>query len=412
MVDWADMRPITPVLHLHAPPPVEVIDAINRWLLVLYISLALVLWARAGPSLTIAAITLGLILLHSAGLLLYRQRGAARRLAVVSHALETGLLLFISWDVEQDLSTMLLSIASAGIMLRYPAWLAFPAVLGGFTLYIVLVEPEAWGQGDYVLRLLSFTILHIAFFGARMLIAQRQQILDLNRQLQTEAALMAEMTRLRERNQLAEAMHDTIGHTLTSAIVSLEGAALLLARRPADAGALVDSAREQLQVGLGDLRQTVRNLRTDGLSDQLTLRESLERLVERIARQTAIRIVLRYQVKAELLPIQEYVCFTVIREGLTNALRHGRPTTITIEIAEAASACIALSVADDGMGARAPAPGFGLSHLRQKVEALGGSLAVDTAAQSGFRLYALMPLAREGAARRGPAALAQGSAYD
>lgn len=406
------MRPITPALHLHTPPPVVVIDAINRWLLVFYIALTLVLWARAGPSLTAAAFTVGLILLHSAGLLLYRQRGDVRRLAVVSHTLETGLLLFVSWYVEQDLSTMLLSIASAGIILRYHAWLAFPAVLGGFTLYIVLVEPEAWWQGNYVLRLLGFTIWHVAFFGVRILIAQRQQILDLNRQIQTEAALMAEMTRLRERNQLAEAMHDTIGHALTSAIVSLEGAALLLARCPADAAALVDSAREQLQVGLGDLRQTVRNLRTDGLSDQLTLRESLERLVERIVRQTAIRIVLRHQVRADLLPIQEYVCFTVIREGLTNALRHGRPTTITIEIAEVAPACIALSVADDGVGARAPDPGFGLTHLRQKVEALGGSLAVDTAAQAGFRLYALMPLAFEGAAPRGPAALGQGSGYD
>ncbi|HMQ32841.1 MAG TPA: sensor histidine kinase [Chloroflexaceae bacterium] len=381
-----------------SPSVDQTIETLNRWLLLLYLALTLVLWVQAGPSMPITALAVSLALLHSASFLLYRQPGPVRRLAAVAQLLEIGLLLLVSMRIERELSTILLSITSAGIVLRYPAWMSLPAVLGGFTLYLSVVQPDAWAQGNAALRLLGFAIWVVAFFGVRRLLVQRQQILDLNQHIQSQAALTTEMARLRERNRLAEEMHDTIGHTLTSAIVSLEGASLLLARRPDEAATLLDSARTQLQNGLGDLRQAVRNLRTDGPSEHMMLRESLGHLVAQVARQTSVQIVVHHRVEADLVPIQEYVLFAVAREGITNALRHGRPSAITLALDAVEPACVALSVTDDGLGASRPDPGFGLTHLRQKVEALGGTLQIDSGPRAGFRLSVLMPLTLPGRA--------------
>ena len=113
-------------------------------------------------------------------------------------------------------------------------------------------------------------------------------------------------------------------------------------------------------------------------------------------KQTPVSIELHYKVEAELLPIQEYVLYTIVREGITNALKHSRASVVQIRIEEAAQRCIALLIADNGAGAKALEPGFGLSHLEQKVTALGGVVSIVTHEGAGFRLSVLMPLALDG----------------
>ncbi len=141
----------------------------------------------------------------------------------------------------------------------------------------------------------------LALFGVRTLIRQRQHILKLNQRIQSQAELSTEMTKLKERNRLAEAMHDTIGHTLTASIVSLEGVSLLWKKRPTEAIALLESVREQLQAGFGDIRQTVRALKTDTLADCVNLKDSLIQLVERVKRQTSVKIELQYSIQVDLV---------------------------------------------------------------------------------------------------------------
>jgi signal transduction histidine kinase len=372
-------------------------DAINWWLSLLYGVVVLAISVRVGLSFPVVIIALALLLVHVGAKRLSRRDMPVRHLAYAALLIEFGLLLALNRSGASELSGTVFLIYTAVVMLNYPAWLAFPLVLGGYLSYLVLIERRPLSMSAYLPSLVNFTLLPLSLFGIRLLIAQRQRILELNRRLQSQAELAAEMTRLRERNRLAEAMHDTIGHTLTAAIVSLEGVALLLQKRPAEAASLLDSVREQLQTGLGDLRQTVRSLRTDALAEQATLRESLAQLVERIGKQTPVSIELHYQVETELLPIQEYVLYTTVREGITNALKHGRATMVQVRIEETAERSVALSIADNGEGAKSFEPGFGLSHLEQKVTALGGVVSIDTHEQDGFRLHVLMPLVLEGA---------------
>jgi signal transduction histidine kinase len=371
-------------------------NAINWWLTLLYGVALLAVALRVGLSFAVAATVLAVLFVHVGAAWLSQRDGPAHYLAYAALLVEFALLLVLHRDGGSEQSGTVFLIYTVVVMLNYPAWLAFPLVISGYLTYLVLIERRPLGVGAYVPSLLNFMLLPLSVFGIRLLIAQRQRILELNRRLQSQAELAAEMTRLRERNRLAEAMHDTIGHTLTAAIVSLEGVSLLLEKRPAEAIGLLDSVREQLQTGLGDLRQTVRSLRTDGLAELGALRESLEQLVARVGGQTSVSIELQYQVETELLPIQEYLLYTTVREGITNALKHSRATVVQVRIEETVERSVALSIADNGEGAKSFDPGFGLSHLEQKVTALGGVVSIDTRAGGGFRLSVLIPLALDG----------------
>ncbi|MFN8493073.1 MAG: sensor histidine kinase [Caldilineaceae bacterium] len=369
------------------------IATVNHWLTIIYAVVLLVFVAQIGLSGKVVVLASALAFVHFG-----KQRAASLHdhllpTVYLLQVLEFVLLFGLSVGTTVDQSSTIFQLYTVDVMLNYPAYFALPLIASGYWLYLWLIALHPFTIDGYLLSLINFSIVPLSVMGVRLLIEQRQRILKLNQRLQSQAELMAEMSKLRERNNLAEAMHDTLGHTLTSAIVSLEGATLLLAKRPAEAVALLDTTREQLQASLGDIRQTVRTLKTDILADHITLQESLRQLAERVSRQTAVAIDLQYQLAVELLPIQDYVLYTIVREGMTNALKHGQATHIQITLAEMADNCIALTMTDNGVGASSVAPGFGLTHLEQKVQALGGVLTIETQKQSGFRLHIVLPLA-------------------
>jgi signal transduction histidine kinase len=339
------------------------------------------------------AVAIGLRLINQHLLNRLQLLGRVRYLLI---AIEIAVLLLLGRSVATTWSSTSFLFYTALLVLNYPARFAIPLVYLGYSLYLWLLTQTVSTIEEYFLSLLNFSIIPlVSLLAVRALIDQRTQILQLNQRLQSQAKLTAEMSRLRERNALAEAMHDTIGHTLTSSIVSLEGVALLLEKRPSEAVSLLDSVRQQLQESLGDLRQTVRSLKTDTLAEQTNLSESLGLLAERIRRQTATAIILEDRLSITLLPIQEYVLYSVAREGITNALKHSQASQVQILLDNLSDHQVRLSIVDNGQGTARVEAGFGLSHLQQKVEALGGTFSITAHMHQGFRLEVILPLARE-----------------
>ena len=77
---------------------------------------------------------------------------------------------------------------------------------------------------------------------------------------------------------------------------------------------------------------------------------------------------------------------------MTNAIRHAHASNLWIELARA-DGLIELRARDDGRGAREIRPGHGLAGMRERVELIGGRLAVDSAPGDGFTLTAAIPIA-------------------
>ena len=88
------------------------------------------------------------------------------------------------------------------------------------------------------------------------------------------------------------------------------------------------------------------------------------------------------------------ICFRIAQEALNNAMKHGAPGQIEITI-ESTARELVMTVMDNGLGQRsAPSHGFGLSGMRERIRAAGGSLESGNRQDApGFAIHARLPLA-------------------
>ena len=88
----------------------------------------------------------------------------------------------------------------------------------------------------------------------------------------------------------------------------------------------------------------------------------------------------------------EAAAYFVCAEALANIAKHAQASRVSVSV-KRDEARLWLAVSDDGVGGADPGPGSGLRGLADRVEALGGSLAVDSPRGAGTRLVAEIPAA-------------------
>lgn len=211
-----------------------------------------------------------------------------------------------------------------------------------------------------------------------------------NRDLADRQDYEVELATLAERARIAREIHDNVGHQLTRASLQAEALRVVHADEPGVAADFADVKRtvdEALQL----VRASVHAL-NDNATD---LSVQLERIVEGARSDSGPQIEL--EVLAEHTPANVANCFAaVLREALSNAMRHAHAKTITVRCMEHPS-FYQLIVTDDGTGgvrtgARSATGGMGLASMRERVEALGGTFTAGSrVGASGWRVFATIP---------------------
>jgi signal transduction histidine kinase len=149
----------------------------------------------------------------------------------------------------------------------------------------------------------------------------------------------------------------------------------------------LERAVAQLQSALDELRDLAR-----GVHPAVLTEEGLAAALESLADRTPVPVTL-VEVPAERLPAQvEAAAYFVTSEALANAVKHAHASEITIAAARV-NGTLRLEVSDDGVGGADPG-GNGLRGLADRVEALDGRLAVESAPDAGTTIYAEIPCAR------------------
>ena len=197
-----------------------------------------------------------------------------------------------------------------------------------------------------------------------------------------------------ERAELARDLHDEIGPLLFG-ITALAAAA----RMQQDAGnpSAADGSLRSLESAAADLQRAVRGLLgrlRDSAPASTDLAASLRELAEfwrGIRPQTEFNVTVEQATEAAPEPAKAAL-FRVAQEGVSNAIRHGNPARVDIEVAHSANG-VALSVQDDGAGGapvlNAQGEGFGIVGMEERLHALGGTLEVKRG--RGWRLRAWAP---------------------
>lgn len=190
-----------------------------------------------------------------------------------------------------------------------------------------------------------------------------------------------------ERLRFSRDLHDLLGHTLSVVVVKAEAARRLA---PRDLDAALTQVADIEAVGrqaLTEIREAVTGYREGSLSTELDRARSAL---------TAAGIEAVVKESGPPLPSQtEALLGWVVREGVTNVVRHSGATTCVIELA-GADGQVRLRITDDGRGVgSAPGSGSGLKGLTERLAAAGGSLGTGPAPRGGFRVVAELPVEEE-----------------
>ncbi|MFI5550614.1 sensor histidine kinase [Streptomyces sp. NPDC051738] len=194
-----------------------------------------------------------------------------------------------------------------------------------------------------------------------------------------------------ERLRIARELHDSLTHSIS--IVKLQaGVAVHLARKR---GEEIPPALLAIQEASGEamreLRATLEVLRTDEPTGTPAL------LVER-ARAAGLAVELT--VTGEERPLAATVdraTYRIVQEALTNAARHAGPAKVAVQLTYG-EGDLMIRVEDDGTAdpSSPPTPGIGLTGMRERVTALGGTLDAGPRAEGGFAVRARLPLGEAG----------------
>ncbi len=172
----------------------------------------------------------------------------------------------------------------------------------------------------------------------------------------------------KERARIARDLHDDQAQLLAAAKIALEGGR--------------EEARGIFKQIEDELRRKTRELRPATLG-RATLDEAIEREFRRLAGAGICAKLVHAGAIHEVeisRPVQQ-LCFQVVREALSNAIRHARAKSVEV-VVERTGAAARISVSDDGRGIESPGngEGTGLSGVRERLELMGGSLTVQSRA--------------------------------
>jgi two-component system, NarL family, sensor histidine kinase DesK len=188
------------------------------------------------------------------------------------------------------------------------------------------------------------------------------------------------LAKIAERERIARDLHDVLGHTLSVIVLKSELASKLIERDPVRAKAEMIDVEQTARTALSEVRQAIGGYRSNGLAAELAqARATLE---------TAGITVECEQVPVTLPATQESVLALAVREAVTNVVRHADAARCRLELRASDGVC-RLSIQDDGRGGY-QVEGNGLTGMRERVEALGGTLLRET--KGGTRLFITLPL--------------------
>ena len=193
-----------------------------------------------------------------------------------------------------------------------------------------------------------------------------------NRALAEARAELARLAAENERSRIARDLHDLLGHSLTTITVKAGLARRLGATDPAGALREIAEVEALARRSLADVRAAVANYREVTLAGELaTGRELLQAAGVLADLPQAVDVV---------DPAYHELFGWVVREGLTNVVRHSHASTCVVRLARSA-----VEIVDDGVGGAAGS-GCGLAGLRERVAAAGGVVDAGPNGTKGWRL--------------------------
>jgi PAS domain S-box-containing protein len=233
----------------------------------------------------------------------------------------------------------------------------------------------------------------IAIFNSR-LYEETKRLSDQLTVSETESRRLANgliRARDEEAKRIAHTLHDESGQLLALVYIALDELSARLAEADKNQVREIKRLLDNVEDRWRDLSHELH----PSMLDHLGLTPTTEYLTAQIAKRTGLQINLSDYLKGRLPAMLELTLFRVVQEGLNNVIRHARASTVDIRITQQED-WIQCAIQDDGIGFDSAAiaqrhqingAGLGLVGMRERIEAIGGSLEILSTPGEGTKLF-------------------------
>jgi signal transduction histidine kinase len=394
------------------PPFFDTREDVNR---ILFYTNFYVLWLLCGLSLS--GCFLSSVKKHSSGIRWINTgfvfRGFLVLVALVS-AVVSGYVLGDTLTIKFCIYSAFVLVISSSFL---PAWGLGVALFVSVIFSLLSFHPEFLGAalGSLVFSnpdffevfslFLYLSVLSLLIFSIRILTEKyansetmvshlnlvSEQMLLFNHRLQEHVKNSGEEAVKKDRLRFTSDLHDSCGYVFTN-IIAISNAAMSQENMEGEkAGETFQMILNQAQEGLKRTREILHMIRE--------IREPASKGIDRIYQMknifeevTGINVEIETgNMRHDYGPTVNSVLSRVIQESFTNAVRHGKASSIGIQFWEFPQS-LTMTVSDNGMGARQIVKGIGMAGMEERVAAIGGTLRAYSPEDGGFRLNIVIPL--------------------
>ncbi|SFM96920.1 sensor histidine kinase [Dokdonella immobilis] len=318
-----------------------------------------------GPTLVSIAVFLPLYFLS------YRSRGIRAVLCMLAIAS----LCLILLPTNAFANTYLIYAIAFAAFLDMDLWRRLTWVIAMLSAFLVEI---------LVLRIPLFIFVLTSLIAIAVFFANHFQLENSRKRVALKLSHdeIGRLAALAERERIGRDLHDLLGHTLSLIALKSELAGKLLKRDTVAAHREIDEVTRVAREALSQVRRAVTGIRAAGLAAELA---SARQMLESDGVQFSYAVG-----EVDLQTEQETVLALVLREAATNIQRHARARHANAAL-EAKNGCARLSIRDDGNG-NAIVVGNGLRGMRERVEAIGGRLGIESELGRGTRIAIDLPL--------------------
>ena len=299
---------------------------------------------------------------------------------------------FMQADLLGSVDYLIPSLAIGYLLTRKTAWIM--PVLLLLPLISMLFGKVTW---DLALRssldnlLFSFIGIWVNFIASayheKNTLAK--EIDEQNKLLTQYAAEIERVTLLEERNRMSKEMHDTLGHSFISLIMSLDAAIALLDKKPNIAKEKLISIRGLTEQNLDEMRDIVHKI---GEEENISLVNQAERLINNFQEYTGtvVRLTLTGTERTVRFDERQSI-IRVIQEAFTNALKHGKASEIELKLHFTLST-LHVTIQNNGKPFDKIEYGFGLTTMKNRIDVLGGTFSISSMEITGAVIRCEIPL--------------------
>ncbi len=355
---------------------------------------------------TVGLLAFYLVLLLATPWLIARNISFLHILNALQTAIALVLLIFVG---EVDYFSLLFIPPCTQSILNFPRKTALTWIIG-MTLLMITAQFISFPLAESIGYIIIYPTAIFLFTALSYLAQQAEQaqnrsealLVDLrkaNQQLLEYASQVQELTAINERNRLARELHDSVTQTIFGLTLSAQAARILVDRNPERAVKELDHLQSLAQSALAEMRALVQELRPHSAADQ-NLGVLLRKMAAERKLNDGLNVDLQIKGDHRLAGNIEPELFRVVQEALNNVVKHAHSDQAKVILDLEDTTSVHLLVEDNGVGfdpdvAKALPGHLGLTSIQERVEALGGKLAIDSQPGKGTRLRVDIALEKE-----------------